>query len=138
MSEVATEFYSPSNANMTGYDREAVFQIAALAAELGCLVHISGLPFGRHMDTEAQNAQRRIESVPARSNVIDTMSDEEWPEGQANGHDGAGVHRSAYAEAMARLSGRRGLRHAMSEENRHRVATFDGLVVAGGDAGKDT
>lgn len=51
----------------------------------------------------------------------------------SNGHDGDGVRRSAYDEAMARLAGRRGLRRTMSDDSRRFVAAFDGLIVAGVD-----
>lgn len=48
-----------------------------------------------------------------------------------NRHDGDSVRRSAYEEAMARLAGRRSLRHHMTRDSIQRVEQYSGPVVLG-------
>lgn len=46
-------------------------------------------------------------------------------------HDGDGIRRRAYEEAMARFAGRRGIGRALREESLRFVRSYDGPVVVG-------
>lgn len=72
-----------------------------------------------------------LKNMSMKGSVMTPTMD--WREGTAGGCDGESVRRRAYDQAMARFAGRRGIRRAMSEESKRYVASFDGLVIAGGD-----